>query len=105
MKQPRASRAAIKAAMWYGLAGAFTILAFFAIKGAWGMYTTYAEVSKYAKQAEKSFNDMQARKIQLEDNIAAIKTPLGKEIEMRKKYGVGKEGEGVYIFVEQEDEE
>lgn len=87
---------------WYGLILCSIVIMYFSARGLVGMYKTYTEVAKYAEQAEKRYTDLEQRKLLLTRQIGVLATPLGQEIELRKKYGFGKNGEGVMVFVENE---
>lgn len=99
------SRFRLKPIVWYAIACIVFVISGFALRASWSMYVTYAEVSKYAEEAQKKYEDLEERQKALTHSITVLKTPLGKETELRKKYGLGREGEGVYVFVEEKKEE
>lgn len=99
------SRIRLKPIVWYVLASCFCIISAFTLNAAWNMYVTYAEVSKYANEAQKKYEDLEQKQKTLTHSLRVLNTPLGKEAELRKKYGLGKPGEGVYVFVEEKKEE
>ena len=85
----------------YIFSGILIVIAFFAARAAWHVYQTYAFVATYANTEEASGHQLVERKASLENEIARLETPFGKEKELRDRYGAAKPGEGVYIFVEE----
>lgn len=62
------------------------------------------ERSTYGKQvvAERERDELLARKKELEDKVAYLKTERGSEEVLRKQFELGKEGEGVIVLLDSE---
>ncbi len=66
----------------------------------WGLYQTNQEAVRKANEAKAELRSLEERKTDLEKRVSFLKTERGKESEIREKFMVGKEGEGVILVVD-----
>jgi len=76
------------------------VLLFFLNK-IWGLYQTSEESLGKANEAKAELRSLEERKSELEQRVSFLKTERGQESEIRDKFMVGKEGEGVIMVVDQ----
>jgi cell division protein FtsB len=55
--------------------------------------------------AEEKIKELEAQKLKLEENIEKLKTDEGIEENIRERFGLGKEGEGMIVIVEDENKD
>lgn len=67
---------------------------------AYGMYNKYMETGENSDIALREKAGMKAKQTELESRLEQLKTDRGVEEEIRKKFRVVKEGEGVIIVVD-----
>lgn len=82
----------------------FAILMFIfllSLEGLWNMYGKYSEVSQKAQEAKIDLQKLRERKADLEKKVSFLKTERGEDEEIRKKFMVGKQGEGIILIVDQ----
>ena len=65
-----------------------------------GLVGKMQETIKNKKIAENKINDLQKEKTELLSNINQLKTDKGVEENIREKYGLAKEGEGMVVIVD-----
>ena len=70
---------------------------------AWGVISFMskaAETSKNKKMAESKVAELETEKEKLSSDIARLKTEAGVEENIREKFGLAKEGEGLIVVVD-----
>jgi cell division protein FtsB len=77
----------------------FIILAA-SLEGLWNIYQKHSEALEKAQEAQADLQNLRGREAELEKKVAFLKTDRGKDEEIRKKFMVGKEGEGVILVVD-----
>lgn len=89
--------------MIYSMPVLFLLAAVFllSVEGLWNIYGKYTEASQKASEATVDLERLRDKEAELEKKVAFLKTDRGKEEEIRKKFMVGKEGEGVILVVDQ----
>ncbi len=66
-----------------------------------GLYKTKEESQRKTNEAKAELRMLEERKNELEKRVGFLKTERGQESEIREKFMVGKEGEGVILLVDQ----
>ena len=61
------------------------------------------EASRKRELAEERINELEGRKVNLENDIENLETDFGKERVFRENFGMGRPGEGVVVVVEPKD--
>lgn len=69
------------------------------------MYRSYKRAQIKSQNAEYEYTQLQKRNADLESSIALLQTEQGKELELRKRFDVGYEGEKLLVFVDPKKEE
>ncbi|KND48813.1 MAG: hypothetical protein AB200_00025 [Parcubacteria bacterium C7867-005] len=77
------------------------IVAFFMIRGAYGVIVKERESSKYVEDLEKKIGSLSQRQEDLRDGIGRLETEEGIETEIKEKFSVSKPGERVVVVVDQ----
>lgn len=87
--------------MWRRLAAA-VLLAILAIgiRGVWGVYQKEQESRKLRAEAEAKLSDLQQREAELRSDISLLRTDRGVEEQLRERYDLAKDNEGVVVIVE-----
>ena len=87
-----------------GLCGVILLglLAFFAVKGAWGMYGKFAAASQADADAHTELAGLQGQYNKVGAAVAALSSDRGVEAGVRERYGVAKPGEGQIDIVRRE---
>ncbi len=67
---------------------------------AYGMYDKFVETGVNSDITLRERSDLKAKQIELESRLEQLKTDRGIEEEIRKKFRVVKDGEGVIIVVD-----
>ena len=78
----------------------FIIFAFLSSK-AFALYQKGSEVRGKAEEVKADLAKLEARQGELQKKVDFLKTERGKEEEMRSRFMIGKEGEGVILVVEE----
>jgi cell division protein FtsB len=70
----------------------------FALHGTWGMYQKHAVAKEHLERSKATLGDLQLREAELERDTQLLASPSGIEAEIRERFMVAKEGEGVIII-------
>lgn len=76
----------------------------FLFKGVWGVYIKARQSGERLEQIRKEHEELTERNIFLEHEVVRLSTDAGVEEEIREQYGLGREGERVFVIVEEDDE-
>ncbi len=76
------------------------VVLLFVLKGVWGVYGKYEKSKEIALRMKTEAAALQAREDSLNNSIAALGTPEGKEKEIRDRFGVVKPGEKMVVLVD-----
>ncbi|MEK7509567.1 MAG: septum formation initiator family protein [Patescibacteria group bacterium] len=76
------------------------VLVALGIRSVWGVYQKAQESRQLRIEAEARLDDLQQREAELRSDIAALKSDRGVEEELRERYDLAHEGEGVIVIVE-----
>jgi cell division protein FtsB len=71
------------------------------VRGAFRMYERYAAASEARDAAELEVEALKERQADLETKVASLSSDRGLEEELRRRFGVGKPGEGVIELLEE----
>lgn len=71
------------------------------VRGAFRMYERYAAASKARDAAELEVAALKERQADLSQKVASLSSDRGLEEELRRRFGVGKAGEGVIELLEE----
>lgn len=88
--------------------GILIVLVFFVVivgRSVWGVYTKERETQQRLNEVRAEHDDLNDRSVFLEGEIERLSTEKGVEEEIRRQYGLAREGERVFIIVDREDEE
>ena len=88
--------------------GILIILVFFVVivgRSVWGVYTKERETQQRLDGVRAEHDDLNDRSVFLEGEIERLSTEKGVEEEIRRQYGLAREGERVFIIVDRESEE
>jgi hypothetical protein len=66
------------------------------------MYKSYSESKRSLLVLEDSMENILSQKLLLEEDIDYLKSDLGRESEIRRRFGTGKEGELMAFVIESE---
>ena len=77
-----------------------SVIFLLSLEGLWGIYQKHADALGKAQEAKADLENLRKREAELEKKVAFLKTERGREEEIRKKFMVGKEGEGVILVVD-----
>lgn len=66
----------------------------------WGVYGKYKEVKERKEELAQALGELEKREIDLKQKVGALDTERGIEGEIRSKFQVAKEGEGVIYLVD-----
>jgi len=72
------------------------------IRGVWGVYEKYDKSRDIADRTKNELSNLSAREQSLSVEIVNLSTELGKEREVRERFGVVKDGERLVVLVEDE---
>ncbi len=78
-----------------------SVIFLLSLEGLWNIYQKHSEAYGKAQEAKSALENLRGREAKIEKKVAFLKTDRGKEEEIRKKFMVGKQGEGVILVVEQ----
>ena len=70
-----------------------------AVKGVWGGYQKELASRGLKTEAEAKLTELQKREAELRTDIAGLKSERGIEAELRERYDLAGEGEGVVVIV------
>jgi cell division protein FtsB len=79
------------------------VLVFFLGVSVWGVYEKYKESKERKEELAHTLLELEKREIDLRQKVEALETERGVESEIRSKYQVAKEGEGVIYLVENQN--
>ena len=71
----------------------------FATQATWSVFGKYQETKENKRHAQKELAELKKRESEVKDRIEHLKTREGVEREIREKFGLAKEGEGVIVVV------
>lgn len=87
--------------MWRRLiAVGLLILLAIALRGVWGVYKKSQESHELKIEAQAQLGDLRKRENELRTDISNLKSDRGVEAELRERYDVAAEGEGVVVIVD-----
>lgn len=81
---------------------ALALVAFFAIKGAWGMYTKFAAASEADAASQVELATLKSQVSQVGASAEALSSDRGVEAGVRERYGVARPGEGQIDIIRRE---
>jgi hypothetical protein len=70
------------------------LVAFFAVRGAWGMYQKFAAASEADAASQVELGALKEQVSQVGASAAALSSTRGVEAGVRERYGVARPGEG-----------
>ncbi|NQV93445.1 septum formation initiator family protein [Candidatus Kaiserbacteria bacterium] len=76
------------------------IMSIFLTHGVWGVYQQEVQTRVNKNQRVAHLEELEVRRNALQDEINRLNTERGIEEEIRQKFEVAKEGEGVIVIVE-----
>lgn len=71
-------------------------------QGAWGMYNTFLRAKREAAISQKTYESLVARQESMKASLDSVSSRLGMEIELRKRFDVGKAGEELVVVVDRD---
>ena len=87
--------------MWRRLSAVvLLIILTVAVRGVWGVYQKERESRQIRAEAEAKLNDLKQREAELRADISLLSTDRGVEEELRERYDLTKNNEGVVVIVE-----
>ena len=87
--------------MWRRLSAVIILIILaVAIRGVWGVYLKEQESRQIRAEAEAKLNDLKQREAELRTDISLLSTDRGVEEELRERYDLTKNNEGVVVIVE-----
>jgi cell division protein FtsB len=87
--------------MWRRLAAAMLLIVVaISVRGVWGVYKKAQESYALRVEAEAKLNDLKQREAELRADISLLSTDRGVEEQLRERYDLGKDNEGVVVIVE-----
>lgn len=78
------------------------LVAFFALRGAWGMYTKFAAASQADAAAQVELETLKGQVGTVGASAAALTSLRGVEAGVRERYGVARPGEGQIDIIRRE---
>lgn len=88
--------------MWRRLAAVLLLLVVaIAVRGAWGVYEKSKESRILMVESQAKYDELSQREQELRADIAALRSEQGIEGELRERYDLAKEGEGVVVILDQ----
>jgi cell division protein FtsB len=70
------------------------------IKATWGVFVKNKETRNNLKEVREDFEELKAREVDLRKEIETLGTEKGVDAEVRSKFMVAKEGEGMIVLVD-----
>ncbi|MFM2357740.1 MAG: hypothetical protein RJA61_477 [Candidatus Parcubacteria bacterium] len=84
---------------------ALVLLTIFLIRAVWNAYGEMGHTREQVSSLQNEFTAISIRANDLSQDIALLETEEGLEKEIRKKFGVAKEGEQVAVIIEEKKTE
>lgn len=81
---------------------ALALVAFMAVRGAWGMYTKFAAASEADAAAKVELETLRSQVSQVGASAEALSSDRGVEAGVRERYGVARPGEGQIDIIRRE---
>lgn len=75
------------------------LLVCFAAWSVWGAWQKDQESAALDQESQAALASLSAQQTELQQNIAQLQTPRGKEAALRQEYSVGAQGENMIIIV------
>lgn len=72
----------------------------FVLRGTWDIYQKSQVSKEKLERTQAEFEQVEAKRVNLEADIARLETETGIEAEIRSKFDVAREGEHVIVLVE-----
>ena len=79
--------------------GILLLVAFWLGSLIWGLVGKAEIAISQAHDTRAQYDELEARKLKLESNLATLATPLGRDAAIRTAFGVAKPGEEVIVVV------
>ena len=76
------------------------IIVAIAARGVWGVYKKAQESHQLRVEAEAKLSDLKQREAELQSDISVLRTDRGVEEELRERYDLAKDHEGVVVIVD-----
>src|SRR3989344_3326951 len=87
--------------MWRRLAAVvLLVVVAIGVRGVWGVYKKAQESHELRVEAEAKLNDLKQREAELRADISMLRTDRGIEEQLRERYDLAKDNEGVVVIVE-----
>lgn len=87
--------------MWRRLAAVvLLIVVAIAVRGVWGVYKKEQESRILRIEAEAKLADLRQREAELRSDISVLRTDRGVEEQLRERYDLAKDDEGVVVIIE-----
>jgi len=87
--------------MWRRIVAVLLLLILaIALRGVWGVYQKSLESHELKTEAQGKLGDLRTREQELRTDISSLKSDRGVEAELRERYDLAKEGEGVVVIVD-----
>lgn len=71
-----------------------------AVRGVWGAYNKSQDSYVLKVEAQAKLGDLEKREYELRADIANLRSEKGVEAELRERYDLAKDGEGVVVIVD-----
>lgn len=71
-----------------------------AVRGVWGAYKKSQDSYVLKVEAQAKLQDLEKREYELRADIANLRSEKGVEAELRERYDLAKDGEGVVVIVD-----
>src|SRR5437016_145935 len=92
----------LRALLGFGGVLLLALVAFFAMRGAWGMYGKFAAASQADADAKQELENLKNQYAQVGASAEALTSERGVEAGVRERYGVAKPGEGQIDIIRRE---
>ena len=87
--------------MWRRLVAVLLLcLVAVAVRGVWGVYQKSQESHVLKIEAQAKLDDLKKREFELRSDISNLRSDRGVEAELRERYDLAAEGEGVVVIVD-----
>lgn len=87
--------------MWRRLGAVILlIIVAIAVRGVWGVYQKEQESRLLRIEAEAKLGELKQREAELRADISVLRTDRGVEEELRERYDLAKDNEGVVVIIE-----
>lgn len=80
--------------------GVLVVLALVLARGLWGVYQSLSDSERNLARIEEDFVELEEREIFLESELGRLRTSAGVDEEIRERFGLIREGEGIIVVVE-----